>query len=290
VLPTFFIIGATKAGTTSLSNYLARHPEIHMSPIKEPHFFVQPGDGLPYVRDRVATNEEYEKLFATSLEVRGEASTSYSHYPARGGVPERISSRIPNAKIIYLVRDPIDRLVSHYRHQMAFEGERRPLEIAVGDLTDPYNIYVCAGRYGTQLQRYLRVFPAERTLVIDQADLRQQRDRTLAEIFEFLAVGTDYKSPEFQKEFGSSEQRRRYPTWYGVLRGGRRARAIRRYLPARLRGGLRPFVERMERAMWRELDMPSMPAGLHRELVRIFAPEAEELRSLTAKSFQTWSL
>jgi hypothetical protein len=215
VLPTFFVIGATKAGTTSLSNYLSSHPEIHMSPIKEPDFFVEPGDGFATLRDRIPRIDKYEALFSTSLAVRGEASTSYSHYPARGAVPERISLRIPDAKIIYLVRDPIDRLVSHYRHQVALDGERRPLEIAVADLTDPFNVFVCASRYGTQLQRYLRVFPPEHILVIDQADLRENREETLAEIFEFLAVDKCHKSPVFEEEFGSSQQRRQYPQWYG---------------------------------------------------------------------------
>jgi hypothetical protein len=287
VLPTFFVIGATKAGTTSLSNYLALHPQIHMSPIKEPNFFVQPGDGLPAIRDRVATIEEYERLFSTSLAVRGEASTSYSHYPARGGVPERISSRIPDAKIIYVVRDPVDRLVSHYRHQVSSEGERRPLEIAVGDLTNPFNVYVCAGKYGTQLRRYLRVFPPERILVIDQADLRQHREATLAQIFGFLTVATDYHSPGFEKEFNSSQQGPVYPPWYARFRDRRRPG---RYLPAGVRERIRPLVSVTEKTMLPEQDVTSVPASLRRELVKLFAREAEELRTLTGKSLSTWSL
>src|SRR5581483_2636709 len=105
MLPTFFIIGATRAGTTSLAQYLASHPEVHMSPYKEPHFFVEPGDGLPSVADRIGTLPAYERLFVTDLPVRGEASTSYSHFPARRGVPERIHAMVPAARILYLVRD-----------------------------------------------------------------------------------------------------------------------------------------------------------------------------------------
>jgi hypothetical protein len=184
------------------------------------------------------------------------------------------------------VRDPVDRLVSHYHHQVSQEGEQRPLEIAVGDLTDPFNVYVCAGRYGTQLRRYLRVFPPERILVIDQADLRQHRDVTLAQIFEFLTVATDYQSRGFEKEFNSSQGGRRYPPWYVRFRYQRRPA---RFLPAGVRNLIRPLVNVTEKTMLPDLPVTSAPASLRRELVKLYAPEVEELRTLTAKSLRTWS-
>ena len=80
-LPTFFIIGAPKAGTTSLHYYLSHHPEIQMSAIKEPRFFAGPENASPYPRDRIATLDEYEQLFDPAFSVRGESSTGLCSPP-----------------------------------------------------------------------------------------------------------------------------------------------------------------------------------------------------------------
>jgi Sulfotransferase family len=123
-LPTFFIIGAPKAGTTSLNFYLEQHPEIQMSEVKEPAFFAPPlGSatsklGLSRV-DMIDSLDRYERLFDPTMRVRGEGSTNYAEYPFRQGVPERIKERVPEAKFIYMVRDPVARTVSHYDHLVA---------------------------------------------------------------------------------------------------------------------------------------------------------------------------
>ena len=86
-LPTFFIIGAAKAGTTSLHFYLDQHPQIQMSAIKEPNYFAGAANGIPYPVGRVDRLERYEQLFDPAFEVRGEASPSYTSAPRRLGVP-----------------------------------------------------------------------------------------------------------------------------------------------------------------------------------------------------------
>src|SRR5436190_20938382 len=107
-LPTFFIIGAPRSGTSSLHHYLNLHPEIGMSRLKETHHFV---DNVQPPARRVEDRAEYEALFPSDARVRGEASPSYACYPQHGGAPERISVLLPDAKFIYLVRDPIERTV-----------------------------------------------------------------------------------------------------------------------------------------------------------------------------------
>src|SRR5258708_4333366 len=129
-LPTFFIIGAGKAGTSSLHHYLDQHPEIQMSSNKEPHFFAGPENGFPYAMGRVSGLKEYERLFDPAFSVRGESSPGYTSYPRRQGVPERIRELVPDAKFIYLARDPIARTVSHHLHRIAVAGQRPPLSDA----------------------------------------------------------------------------------------------------------------------------------------------------------------
>lgn len=286
MLPTFFIIGATKAGTTSLSKYLGLHPQIHMAPWKEPHFFVQPGDGLLTISHRIATLKEYERLFESALGVRGEASTSYSHYPARGGVAERIREHVPDARFVYLVRDPIDRVVSHYVHQVAWEAERRPIDEAVGDLKHPHNVYVCASRYATQIERYLALFPEENFLVVDNNDLRREQARSLTEIFRFLGVDPTIAPGDFGREWNTADEQRLYPHLYSRLRH----QGPLRRLPAPLRGRLQRLAGRAERGLWRPVEKPEPSDVLRARLVEVFTDEVSRLRSLTGKAFGTWTL
>ena len=106
-LPNLIIIGGLKCGTTSIHHYLGLHPEIHMSKPKELNFFVEELNwdlGLDWYRGR------FDDRFA----VRGESSPHYTNLPYFEGVPERIHEHIPDAKLIYMVRDPISRILSHW--------------------------------------------------------------------------------------------------------------------------------------------------------------------------------
>ena len=109
MLPNLIVIGAAKCGTTSLHEYLDLHPEVAMSREKELDFFVEEkhwGRGV----------EWYAAQFEDAP-VRGESSPSYTAYPRYRGVPERIRRVVPDAKLVYLVRDPVERIVSHFVHR-----------------------------------------------------------------------------------------------------------------------------------------------------------------------------
>ncbi len=254
-----------------------------MSRIKEPHYFV---DNVRPPAVRVDNLAEYEALFSSDTKVRGEASPSYACYSQHSGAPERIRGLLPGAKFIYLVRDPIDRTVSHYLHRVAVENERRAFADALGDVDDLANPYTCPSRYATQLERYLRYFPSERILVIDQRDLLGQRAMTLSAIFSFLGVDEGFASSGFGEERGASKARRRYST--GYLRVSERAAASPlRLFPRRTRRSLRGAVERV---MFRPLERPSISPDLRQRLEGLYSPEVSRLRVLTGKSFSNWSL
>ena len=106
-LPTFLVIGAPKAGTTSLHDHLRGHPDVFMPTRKEPDFFFRDAAW----REGIAS---YARLFrrAGSVTAVGETSTSYSRYPHVPDVPERIALVVPDARLIYLVRHPVERMVS----------------------------------------------------------------------------------------------------------------------------------------------------------------------------------
>lgn len=109
-LPDFIVVGATKAGTTSLDQYLAMHPQIHMARPKEPRFFTVGNPSSNYHRG-VAW---YRGLFRSERLCCGETSPQYTHWPTRSGVVERMHALVPKCRLIYLVREPWARIRSHY--------------------------------------------------------------------------------------------------------------------------------------------------------------------------------
>lgn len=284
-LPTFFVIGAPKAGTTSLHHYLDQHPQVQMSAIKEPRYFVVSGDGLPAPLEQVKDLAEYESLFDPGVGVRGESSSDYTTHPRRCGAPERIRELIPGSKFVYLVRDPVARTISHFKMRVAAGGESRPLPVALSDLDDPDSPYIWPSLYASQLERYLRHFPSERFLIVDQADLLQDRRSTLTEIFEFLDVDAGVDSTRFDAELHGGQDVREYPAAY--------ARVVNRVVGPRVRwlpaGVRRSARNRFERLLWPPHDV-SMDAELRARLEDRYAPEVGRLRELTGKAFPSWSL
>jgi Sulfotransferase family len=180
MLPNFLLIGAMKAGTTSLYRYLREHPQVFMPPEKELHFFAAP--------ERWSRGRDwYEARFAAAADgavAVGEASPTYAMYPEFAAVPERVAALLPDARLLYTVRHPIERMRSHYLHQVRRGREHAPIERAL--VADPR--YLDTSRYALQLERYLDRFPAERLLVITAEELRDDRLATVGRVLEFLGA------------------------------------------------------------------------------------------------------
>jgi hypothetical protein len=189
MLPNLIIIGAGKCGTTALHYYLQEHPQIYMSTRKELRFF----SGENWERGLTW----YEAHFDSSCPVRGEASPQYTVYPGLPDAPQRMHAVIPDAKLIYLVRDPIDRIVSDYVHAYAARWENKPFRQAVA--ASLANRYVSASRYFMQLEQYLHYFSPDRIMIINRQDLLVHRRRTLRAVFRFLGVNEQFDSPRFNE-------------------------------------------------------------------------------------------
>jgi Sulfotransferase domain len=284
-LPTFFVIGAPKAGTTSLHYYLDAHPEVQMSALKEPHFFSPSGDAGDE-RWRVRSLADYQRLFDSTVAVRGEASPSYTMHPLRQGVPERISALVPDAKFIYLVRDPVERTLSHYHQLVATVGERRPPRETLGDVDTLRSPCVCASLYALQLERYLQSFPQSRILVVDQDELRSARRDSLRRIFAFLEVDETLDCSRFDEELLKSSERRAYPPLLARLIALSLAPRAQ-WVPHSLRRSLRRGIER---ALLPELPQADFDPELRVRLEETYAPDVQRLRKLTGQAFASWSV
>src|SRR5438105_1889408 len=155
-LPNLLIIGGLKCGTTSLHHYLSLHPEVAMSRPKELNFFVEDLN-WPLGADWYASH------FDPAASIRGESSPHYTNRPRFGGVPERISSVLGRPRLILVVRDPIDRMLSHYLHNLGGGYEKCSLDEA---FAEPQGSYVARSRYWFQLEPYLEVFDRELIAIV----------------------------------------------------------------------------------------------------------------------------
>ena len=225
ILPNFFIVGAVKSGTTSLHNYLALHPQIFMSPIKEPHFFseVQPKKNQKKIVSTISNIKDYLKLFecASSEKMVGESSPSYL---SEIGTAEKIKKCIPHAKIIIMLRNPIERAYSHYLMDVYMGNEKLSFIDALNnDMSLPEkgwgisHMYVELGMYFKQVENYLSVFGPSNVLVIIFEDFIKNTNKTLELVRNFLEldpIGIKDKAP--QQIFNSYKPRLNF--FYNLLR------------------------------------------------------------------------
>jgi Sulfotransferase family len=162
-LPDFIIIGAAKSGTTSVFHWLSEQPEIHGCRLKEPDYF-------SHDREWRRGGGWYASLFAGAAldSLLGEASTSYTELRYAARTAARMAESVPAAKLLYLLRHPIERLRSHYLHDARKGRERRSLRDAV---TDPTNEYLGSSLYYTCLKPYTLLFPREQICVVRFEDV-----------------------------------------------------------------------------------------------------------------------
>jgi hypothetical protein len=204
-LPDFLIAGVPKAGTTALHAALVRHPDLFLSRVKEPKFFLSdgrpmarggPGDVQTY-QEHVWRQTDYEALFdaAPPGTLRGEATPFYLYDLA---AHDRIKSLIPDVKLILLLRDPVDRAHSNWTHlwNAGLEPEAdfltacraEPERIAAG--WAPFWHYLAQGRYGEQVQHLYDLFPRDQVLLLRYRDLKDAPAATLDRVCAFLGVRT----------------------------------------------------------------------------------------------------
>ncbi|MGF1482411.1 MAG: sulfotransferase domain-containing protein [Cyanophyceae cyanobacterium] len=182
-LPDFLIIGAAKSGTTTLYRYLCHHSQIYMSPHKEPSFFA---------RDEVYARgiEWYAALFdeANPEQICGEASTDYTKFPRWPHSAERIAQWLPQVKMIYIMRNPVDRAYSYYVHI------NRGLKVdeTFEEHLEKTSICLDGSRYLLQIKRYLQFFPQESFLFLLLEDLTEQPNQTLSAVCQFLGIAQDF--------------------------------------------------------------------------------------------------
>jgi hypothetical protein len=274
-LPNLIVIGAQKCGTSGLHYYLSLHPEVSMSTPKELNFFIAE-------RNYPRGLEWYSRHFDPTARCRGESSPNYTAYPQHLGVPERIAEVVPDVRLVYIVRDPVERITAHFVHNFAKRREKGDLQAT---LMHPNTSYVTRSKYFMQLQRFLAHFDEEQILVLDQRDLRDDRMPTLERLFAFAGVDSGFRHPKFEQVRHSTSRKKR------ATRLGMRVQKMSRTR----------FGRRIPRRAWLALDVAlplskpiDKPAGvaeaLGDEVLEVLHEDAERLRAQTGRAFEHWSV
>jgi hypothetical protein len=263
------VIGAMKAGTTSLYSYMAAHPQIAMPGVKELDYFVAELNwprGLAW----------YQAQFASTPQgmLTGDVSPNYTKHPLFGGVPERMVKVLPAAKLIYVLRDPVARMRSHWMHAVDARTFGSTLERAL--LEDPY--FRQCSTYGMQLERYLEHYSSERILLITAEDLQQRRDHALHCVWSFLEIDATWR-PAADIALHESEAKR----------------APRRWIPERIgraletRAGGRGVVQRLTRRRFRDAETRVSPET-HARVRELLRPDMERLAEHMPPDFDAWGI
>lgn len=297
-LPNFLIIGAAKCGTSSIYMYLKQHPEIFMSPIKEPHFFSftsetkktqGPRDS---VTQAITNLEEYKNLFkgVQNEKAIGEASPTYIYQP---NAAERIQNLIPNAKLIAILRNPAERAFSAYMHVV--RDRREPAKSFSEALScekqrirenwGPLWHYRNCGFYFEQLTRYFNLFPKDQIQVFTYEDLRSDQEGVLKNIFKFLDVDTNF-IPDISVKFnvsGKQKSKLLHSLTLGLFNNPNPIRWLSRHIvPESLRWKVTNRI--------RELNLISqkIPEKIKAELINGYRYDIIKLQTLIDRDLSHW--
>lgn len=211
------IIGAMKSGTSSVFNYLKTHPEICPAVVKEPEFF---SENQPHGFKTDNFHDLWPAYDPTVHKYVLEASTGYTKYPEEPNVPRKIFESGIRPKFIYIVRNPFDRIVSHYNFVTQKNWKYNTLPAPGLRITDSH--FVSLSNYFLQLKQFRRYFPPEQILILDFDELQKDPSCVLQKIYEFLNVTPGYFHEKYEvrnptKIIGTDLERRLKQSKTGIF-------------------------------------------------------------------------
>jgi Sulfotransferase domain len=271
LLPNFLVIGAAKAGTTSIYHYLRAHPQVFMPETKELNFFVA-NDGWP------KGTAWYERQFeaAGDAVAVGEASPNYSKFPLLPGVPERVAKLLPEVRLIYLVRHPVERFRSGYLDEVRRGRQHHPIESTLA--SNPG--YLAASRYAMQIEQYLEHVRRDQLLVITSEELKRHRAATMRVVHGFLGVD-DVAPATLADEYNRTEGQRMLRPLARRLRRLPGARGVARVAPGASRWmGTRPL----------DPTRAEISPAFDQQLRELLRDDVRRLRGYLGPGFDGWGI
>jgi hypothetical protein len=303
-LPNFLIIGATKSGTSSLYFYLRQHPDVFMPEVKEPHFFgFEPDTEVWEIRNAkrqrnsfvITDPEAYQSLFkaATPNQVRGEASVMYMYLP---GSAARIKAHVPEAKLIAVLRNPVERAYSAYLHFVREAEEpcttfadalaAEPTRVAEGWAARYY--YQEMGFYARQLSRFYNEFRAEQLRVFLYDDFRKDPQGVTRSIYRFIGVDESFTPNTTTKHNISGVPKNRL--LHQVHRFLKNDHPLKNLAKTFIRPSARSVLKRqwLARLESQNLSKPPLSDELAAQLTEVYRSDILELQELLGRDLSHW--
>lgn len=287
-LPDFIIIGAAKSGTSTLTDYFRLHPRICVSRIKEPEFF--------------AVDATYEKGFewyhalfeGAADQLCCEASTGYTRWPQYSRAAERMAKAVPHAKLIYLMRHPIDRAYSHYVHRVTKEVyPGQPVRWTFDEHVKNDPMCIDGSRYMDQIDQYLKYYSRDRFLFLFTDELHRNHKSVLSRIWKFLEIAdVDVgDEPIVSNETGSQREgkiRAHTTEPFRSIPGLHRAA---RMLPQSWRDGFYTLLQSSPYGKWqrRRHTPPKMTPQTRQRLVELFREPNARLAQFLGIDLSHWN-
>ena len=282
----FFIVGAPKAGTTSLYHYLNEHLEVEMSSQKEPDYFSDYAlheQGMYYGKNRIDNINKYHGLFTpNAVKLRGEASVSYLFY---NDVPQKIKDYNQKSKIIIILRNPIDRAFSHYLMDYRLGLVSESFEDIINKKSKHknahlfYQQYIQVSEYAPQIKRYLNVFKRENILFIDYEDFKNDVAEVVNNVYLFLGVNDDFQ-PNLNKKHNTYTMPKN-----GIIRYIYSFVSFRNFLTSIFSKGL---VKSIRNRLFINYRKPKLSNANREFLNEFFKEDIKELNALLNKDFTKW--
>jgi len=257
-LPDFVIIGAMKSATSSLYDQLSRQPGIFMCTPKEPNFF---SDDDQYSKGMAW----YSSLFdeAEDGNLLGEASTHYTKLPTHPETVRRLKEHLPEARFIYVMRHPVNRLISHYIHEWSTGVYHCGIEEAIGK----YPELVAYGRYAMQLEPYFNVFGRAAVLPVFFDHLLREPQAELERICRFIGYqGKPVWINDLKPDNVSSERIRRFPGYQLLVESGPATWLRHHFIPQSLRDAVKRKLRMRERPVLSKESMDKLEKEFDRDL------------------------
>jgi len=273
-LPHFLIAGASKTGTEWLMHCLADHPGIFMPRCEIRYFNYRYDRGQQWYESRFSGAGQQQTI--------GEKSPGYLRDPQ---APARIRECMPDVKLVFLLRDPIERAYSHYRMELRAGRVSEDVERVLA----PGHTFIEEGRYNAHLARYLRYFDPEQTLVLLYDDLKQDPRTLLKTVCRFVGVSEEFESPLMDQAFHATGQRPRFPRLYRTA-----VRMTRRIAESGPAGA--ELVSRIRRSGWQRLfhrinqgaPFPSMSPAHQRMLADYYREDLTDLSAWLDRDLTRW--
>lgn len=278
--PNFFIVGTPKSGTTSLFHYLQEHPEVFLPELKEPHFFSCPEVKNTYYKTKIVdSKQEYLDLYQEreSYKAVGDLSSSYLFNKE---TPKRIHQFNPYAKIIIVLRNPVERALSHYLMDVNLGYINVSLSKVINNkdtFKQHYQEYIELGFYEQQIRAYTKQFPDSQIKVVLSDTLYANTAETLKDIYSFINVSTTFIT-DFETVHNSYTEPR-----FKALKSLVQSDGLKKMIPSSLKSGLKSLIYKTN------AEKPKLE--VEKDLLReIYKKSIVETETLINQDLSSWKL